>query len=219
MTSPFIVKDCTLISIATGEEAHNLRELSDRIKSVHPGCIYYHFWGGLLRSGFDEPEYPNDFAAWTWRSLHDKRVAEQLAIIDPSPYQDMEGLRQELVDVIDERLSESEFVPWARSGQHFFFVRSQIVVFDTGIRIPHPREMEERIKRMSRGSIFYHFIDARRRNSSGKSDFVEWFRTFEEGACDDLIRKLNRIDPYFTTLAALQQELATVFQLCPFNEE
>lgn len=219
MTNPFIVKDCTLISIATGEEAQNLRELSSQVRVVHPGCIYYHFWGGLLRPNFDEPEYPNDFAAWSWRSLHDKRLAEQLAIIDPSPYQDMEGLRQELVDVIDERLSESEFVPWARSGQRFTFIRSQIIVFDTGIRIVHPREMEERITKMSLGSIFYHFIDARRRNSSGKSDFTEWFRTFEEEACGELIRKLNRIDPYFTTLSALRRELAAVFQQFPFEEE
>jgi len=196
-----------------------LRELSSRVKSVHPGCLYYHFWGGLLRSGFDEPEYPNDFAAWSWRSLHDKRLAEQLARIDPSCYRDMEELRQELADVIDERLAESEFVPLARSGQRFTFIRSQIVVFDTGIRIAHPCEMVERIARMSLGSLFYHFIDARRRNSSSKSDFVEWFKTFEEGTCDELSRRINRIDPYFTTLVALRQELATVFQLCPFNEE
>lgn len=219
MTTDFVVKDCTLISIATGEEAQNLRELSDRLKSIHPGCIYYHFWGGMLRSGFDEPEYQNDFAAWSWRSLHDNRLAERLAILDPSHHQDdIEGLRQEVIDVIDERLSESEFVPWARSGQRFKFVRSQIVVFDTGIRIAHPREMADWIARMSLGSIFYHFIDARRRTSQGKSDFVEWFYDFEQEACEELIGRINRIDPYFTTLAALRQELETVFEQCQAEE-
>jgi len=34
MREPFIVKDCTLISIATGEEAQNLRELSDRLEAM-----------------------------------------------------------------------------------------------------------------------------------------------------------------------------------------
>lgn len=219
MATSFIVKDCTLISIAMGEEALNLRELSDRIKFVHPGCLYYHFWGGMLRSAFDEPEYQNDFAAWAWRSLHDSRLAERLAIIDPSHHQNIEDLRQELVDVIDERLAEDENVTWARSGQRFKFVRSQIVVFDTGIRISHPGEMAERIPRMSLGSIFYHFIDARRRTPDGKDDFVEWFQTFEEGICDELISRINRIDPYFTTLAALRQELEMVFQQCQPEEE
>ena len=63
MGHPFVIKDCTLIAIATGEEAYNLRELHNQLKTIHPGCIYYHFWGGMLRPSFDEPEYQNDFAA------------------------------------------------------------------------------------------------------------------------------------------------------------
>ncbi len=218
MGEPFIIKDCTLISIATGEEAQNLRELSDRLQKIHPGCIYYHFWGGMLRSSFDEPEYQNDFAAWSWRSLHDSHLAERLAIIDPTSHKDLENLRRELVDVIEERLAESEYVPWARSGQRFKFIRSQIVVFDTGKRITHPAEMEERIASLSIGSIFYHFIDARRRTERGRSDFVEWLQIFNGGRYGDLIRRINAIDPYFTTLADLRRELATVFLNCPVEE-
>ncbi len=217
MVDPFAVKDCALISIATGKEAQNLRELSDRLETIHSGCIYYHFWGGMLRPSFDEPEYQNDFAAWAWRSLHDSRLAERLAIIDPTYYKDIEELRRELMDVIEERLAESEFVPWARSGQRFKFIRSQIVVFDTGIRIEHPGELCDRIPKMSLGSIFYHFIDARRRTKHGKSDFVEWFLSFKLGIYDDLIKRINSIDPYFTTLSALRNELHAVFEMCPME--
>ncbi len=219
MGEPFIIKDCTLISIATGEEAQNLRELSDRLGTIHPGCIYYHFWGGMLRPSFDEPEYQNDFAAWAWRSLHDPRLAERLAIIDPTHFKDIEDLRRELVDVIEERLAESEFVPWARSGQRFKFIRSQVVVFDTGKRINHPGEMDERIAGMSLGSVFYHFIDARRRTESGRSDFAEWLQVFDGDHYDELIKRINAIDPYFTTLADLRRELATVFLNCPIEEQ
>lgn len=217
MVDPFAVKDCALISIATGKEAQNLRELSDRLETIHSGCIYYHFWGGMLRPSFDEPEYQNDFAAWAWRSLHDSRLAERLAIIDPTYYKDIEELRRELMDVIEERLAESEFVPWARSGQRFKFIRSQIVVFDTGIRIEHPSELRDRIPKMSLGSIFYHFIDARRRTKDGKNDFVQWFLSFNRGIYDDLIKRINSIDPYFTTLSALKNELHAVFEMCPME--
>ena len=219
MGQPFAFKDCTLIAIATGEEAHNLREFVDRLKTIHPGCIYYHFWGGMLRPNFDEPEYQNDFAAWSWRSLHDTRLAERLAIVDPSPYPDIEALRRELIDVIEERLAESEWVPWARSGQRFKFIRSQIVVFDTGKRIGHPLEMAERIAGLSLGSVFYHFIDARRRTDSGRSDFVEWLQAEEEVSATDLIERLNGIDPYFTTLADLRLELASAFRNCLLGRE
>ena len=217
MVDPFAVKDCALISIATGKEAQNLRELSDRLETIHSGCIYYHFWGGMLRPSFDEPEYQNDFAAWAWRSLHDSRLAERLAIIDPTYYKDIEELRRELMDVIEERLAESEFVPWARSGQRFKFIRSQIVVFDTGIRIEHPSELRDRIPKMSLGSIFYHFIDARRRTKDGKNDFVQWFLSFNREIYDDLIKRINSIDPYFTTLSALRNELHAVFEMFPIE--
>lgn len=214
MQHPFAVKDCTLIAIATGEEAHNLRELSDRLKTIHPGCIYYHFWGGMLRPHFYEPEYQNDFAAWAWRSLHDSRLAERLAILDPSHYPDIEDLRHALIDIIEERLSESEWVPWARSGQHFKYIRSQIVVFDTGKRIDRPDEMAAHIDGLANGSVFYHFIDARRRTESGRSDFVEWLQADGDERYDALIRRINAIDPYFTNLAELRQELALAFQFC-----
>src|SRR5687767_14391939 len=39
---PFVVKDCTLVAIATGRRAQNLRELRDQLQIVHPGSIYYH---------------------------------------------------------------------------------------------------------------------------------------------------------------------------------
>ena len=211
MPEPFIVKDCTLISIATGAEAQNLRELSDRLQTIPPGCIYYHFWGNMLRSSFDEPEYPNDFAAWARRSLHDPRLAERLAILDPTQCKDIEELRREVMEVIEERLAESELVPWARADQRFKFIRSQIVVIDTGARIHVADEMGERIARMSLGSIFYHFIDARRRTEDSRSDFVTWLRGFEDEACDRLSRRINAIDPYFTTLTALRRELAQAF--------
>ncbi|WP_310599524.1 DUF5752 family protein [Desulfobulbus sp.] len=212
MELPFLIKDCTLIAVATGEEAHNLREFSDRLKTIHSGCIYYHFWGGMLRPHFDEPEYPNDFAAWAWRGLHDKRLAERLAIVDPSQYRAIEELRQELVEVIEERLAESEWIPWARSNQRFKFIRSQIVVFDTGKRIVHPQEMPSQIAGLSPGSVFYHFIDARRRTASGRSDFAEWLHAIDAEEYAELIRQLNAIDPYFTTLPDLRREVALVFQ-------
>jgi hypothetical protein len=147
------------------------------VQTIHPGCIYYHFWGGMLRPSFDEPEYQNDFAAWAWRSLHDNILAERLAIIDPGQHRTIDSLRQELLDVIEERLAESELVVWAHPGQRFKFIRSQILVFDT-------------------------------------SDFVEWLAAFDDALCTELIRGISAIDPWFTTLTALRQELAAAFDRC-----
>lgn len=207
---PFKVKDCTLIAIATGVQAQNLRELREKVETVHPGSIYYHFWGGMLHSRFEEPEFNNDFAAWVRHALHDPVLAERLAVIDPTDFPDLDALRQELIEVMEERLYELEHVPWARPGEEFHFIRSQIVVFDTSRRLQDPEELPYLMPNLSLGSLFYHFIDARRRTPEGVDDFRAWLYGFGR-RYHDLCEMIAAIDPYFTTLTELRQMLTKVF--------
>lgn len=207
----FAVKDCALAAIATGQRAQNLRELRDRLLTVHPGCIYYHFWGGLLRPRFDDPEYNNDFAFWVRHALHDVPLAERLAVIDPADYPDLDALRQELVEVIEERIDEYDYQTWARPDQQFHFVRSQTVAFDTARRLHEPRELASTVPGLALGSIFYHVIDARRREPHGIDDFRAWLAQFGD-THQGLIARLAEVDPYFINLAELRQLLAQLFQ-------
>ena len=160
---PFLVKDCALVTVATGKKAQNLKELRDNLLTVHPGSVYHHFWGGLMRPRFDDPEYNNDFAEWAHHALQDDILAERLAVIDPDPHADLESLRQEVIEVIEERLDSIQTVAWARPDMQFQFVRAQMVVFDTRGKLERPEELVHAVPGMSVGSIFYHFIDARRR--------------------------------------------------------
>ena len=207
----FRILDCALIAIATGEKAQNLRELRDQLKHIHPGCLYYHFWGGLLQPHFDDPEFQNDFTEWASRNLHDSKISEQLSVIDPKLFNDIDDLRTEIIEIIDERLSESEHVPWVRAGDEFHFVRSQIVIFDTHISYTDPVNFLEMIPKMSLGSIFYHFIDSRRRTPERRNDFSAWLAGFGD-RYKLLIEKLDQIDPSFTTLYELRQQINLVFQ-------
>lgn len=209
MFEPFAVKDCALIAIGTGERAQNLRELRDRLLTVEKGCIYHHFWGGLLRPSFDEPEYQNDFAAWAWHGLRNARLAERLALIDPCDYADTEQLRRELVEVIEETLEESELVPWAKANQQFYFIRSQVVVFDTRMRLDRPEMLKDLIPLLSVGSIYYHFIDARQRSATSRDDFSEWLLGFGD-AYKGAAERLSAIDPYFSPLTELRREIDSV---------
>ncbi len=209
--SDFNIMDCALIAIATGERAQNLRELNNLLKNTHPGCLYYHFWGGLLRPDFDDPEFQNDFAVWASRNLHDAKVSEQLSIIDPNVFDNIEDLRKEVIEIIEQRLFESEYVPWAKTGQEFHFIRSQIVVFDTGVCLNDPKKLLGIIPNMSLGSVFYHFIDSRRRTPENKNDFSIWLKSFGN-KYKELIESLDKIDPYFTTLKELRQEIYLLFQ-------
>ncbi len=211
--NPFAIKDCALIAIATGKQAMTLKELRDNLVTINRNSIYHHFWGGLLEPRFEEREYNNDFASWARRGLHDDKLAERLAMVDPSFYSDLEDLRQELLDIIEERLDESEYIPWMLATEPFEFIRAQIVVFDTDLRVEYPEQLGELIPCLSTSSIFYHFIDARRRLADGSDDFSCWLASFD-GIYKNLSTQLASIDPYFETLTELRQQLTLIFKNC-----
>lgn len=207
---PFAIRDCALVAIATGVKAQNLKELRNSLSTIHPGCIYYHFWGKLLRFRLYEPEFNNDFAAWVHAELHDLKLAEQLAVIDPTDYADLEQLRQQLIDAADERLGELEQPTWTSVDRQFDFVRSQIVVFGTDRAIQRPEELSSVVPHLSNGSIFYHFIDARRRTKGHLDDFKTWLSGFGETYAE-LVEELAGVDPYFVSLTDIRRQLAELF--------
>lgn len=211
MNEEFALMDCALIAISTAEEAQNLRELRDHLQTTHEGCIYHHFWSGLIRTHYHDPEYQNDFAVWGWRALRDRVLAEKLSLIDPSVYPDLHSLRTEVIEIIEQHLYEHEHVPWARNGDQFYFMRSQIVVFDSGIRLRTPEELQSIFPTISLSSIFYHFIDARRRTFESKNDFSLWLDGFS-GKYGELSESLDQLDPYFTTLSTLRDDIASLFK-------
>lgn len=209
--SPFSIRDCALVAIATGKKAQNLKELMDFIVDIEPGCIYYHFWGQLLRPRFDDPEYHNDFASWARHALHDKVLAEKLAVLDPTELPDIEMLRAELIDIIEERIDEVEHIPWCKQDEQFHFITSQIVVFNTSRVMKKAEEMVSIIPSLTSSSIFYHFIEARRRTFGNIDDFSSWLYGFNgkyRGLCD----RLATVDPFFPTLPELRQQIALLVE-------
>jgi len=208
---PFAVRDCALVTIATGLQAQNLKEFREGLRHVPADSIDHHFWGRLLRPYFDEPEYNNDFASWAWRGLHDKPLAERLSMVVPTDFASLEELRQELLEVLDQRLDESEYIPWARADQKFHFLRGGLVVFDTGLSIECPADIVPLLSSLSTGSIYYHFIDARSRTPLRCDDFSAWLAGCGE-QFTSLRDRLSGIDPYFSSLKEIRQMVAGAFQ-------
>ncbi len=204
----FAVKDCALIAIATGRRAYSLKELREQLLTINADSIYYHFWGGLLQPRFEEREFNNDFAAWARHWLHDGTLAERLAVIDPTEFHDLEALRQEVIDLVEERLEEREYLRWQQVPRSFEFIRSQIVVFDTHKRADSPQQLAELLPHLSASSIFYHFIDARQRFPEGTDDFRFWLSSF---GFDRLCEQLSEVDPYFASLSEVRRNLIQVF--------
>lgn len=209
----FRIKDCALVAVATGRKARLLQEFRHELATIGLSSVYHHFWGGLLQPRFEEREYNNDFAAWVRHGMHDAVLAERLAALDPTAYPDLEALRKDIIEMIDARMDEVEHLSWTRATQQFEFISSQIVIFDTRRRVREPAELAAIAGQLSTSSIFYHFIDARRRLPDGSDDFSEWLRSFG-GAYEDLCGHLAGVDPYFGSLSELRAQLARVFAAC-----
>ncbi len=204
---PFQIKDCVLLSKMSGlTPAFNIRDLRDRIGICSPQVIYHHFCESLLVPVFDYPDFRNDFAVWVKRQLEDNILAERIGIIDPYLYRDMDELRRDIMDILDERLNELIDIPSVTPGHEFFFREAITVVFDTGQEIIDPGEMAEAVARMTNGSIYFHFLEARRRTPAGTDDFSLWLQDFR-GKWDDLIQELKAIDFVFYSLGELRREI------------
>lgn len=204
---PFAVKDCALIARMAGiDTALNLRELRERLKNAPVECLFHHFCETQIRPTFDDPEFRNDFAIWTARELHDRVLAERLGIINPYANGSFEDLRTMVIELIDDHLAELPFVPWVHKGQDFRFMRAVTVVFDTGVQLHKPEDLIEALPDMSLSTIYYHYIEARRRTEKSTDDFSQWLEGFGEGV-EPLLNSLRNIDFYFMSLPELKEHL------------
>lgn len=210
--TPFEVKDCALLARMSGlSPAVNLRELRDRIAACNENVLFHHFCETTLRATFDNPDYRNDFAVWSKLYLGDRVLAERLGILDPYEFSSLGELRTATLEVIDERLGETTMIPWARPGDEFYFMESTTVVFDTGIRISRPGELAPAIGAMTGGSVYFHFLEARRRPPLGKDDFTAWLIENGDGENNrPYIEALSHIDFYFHSLVHLRKELVNL---------
>ncbi|HEX9849869.1 DUF5752 family protein [Candidatus Deferrimicrobium sp.] len=209
--TPFEVKDCALLTRMSGlPPAFNLRELRERIAACSDNVLFHHYCETTLRPTFDNPDYRNDFAVWSKLYLGDRVLAERLGILDPYSFPSLGDLRAATLEVIDERLGELTMIPWARPGDEFFFMEATTVMFSAGVRISHPSELADAVREMTNGSIYYHYLEARRRSPIEKDDFTAWLLENEDGGRNrPYIEALASIDFHFHSLADLRKELAT----------
>ncbi len=209
---PFKVQDCAIITRMGGvSSAVNLRELRERIAVCPAETLYHHFCETLVRPTFDDPEFRNDFAVWASRHLRDRVLAERLGIINPYIFKNIDSLREKVLDILDERLSEVPYIPWVPKGEEFRFMRGVTIVFDTHATLETAEDLVNHLPDMSLSAIYYHFVEARRRTPDGTDDFTTWLADLEEKP-EELLRAFAHIDFYFLSLSELKDALVKAAQ-------
>ena len=64
---------------------------------------------------------------------------------------------------------------------------------------------------MTPTSVFYHFVDARRRTPEHVDDFSTWLADWDREGFEELCRTLAGVDPFFRSLVETREELVQVF--------
>jgi len=204
---PFEVKDCALITRMGGiPTAVNLRDLREGIAICPVECLFHHFCETQIRPTFDDPEFRNDLAVWSARHLRDRVLAERLGVINPYALEDLEELRECVLEVLDERLMEVGYSHYTPAGEDFRFMRAVTVVFDCNMRLDGPDELVQGLPRFSFSSIYYHFVEARRRTPEKMDDFSAWLAGFGAGT-EDILDALSGVDFYYLTPPELKDSL------------
>ena len=121
----FIVKDCAIATIATGDSAGSLIDFREKIAKIPLDSLYYHFWMARLRPHFIHAGFHNEFALWVQHVLNEVVLAEKLSIVDPLRFDSLETLRAFLLDLLDENLDEKRTHIWAKKEHYFHFITSK----------------------------------------------------------------------------------------------
>lgn len=112
----------------TGKSAKNLIELLEIIKTIDGSSIFYHTHHYVRRHLFLSNEYPSDFAYWTAELLQEKELGEKLALLDIREFGSIHALREELIRIITEYLTQDRPLKVVSPGLEFHFSRTMSLV-------------------------------------------------------------------------------------------
>lgn len=206
LTKAFQFKQCISILKATGKKARNLRELRETISTVTEDSIFHHIYQYFLKEHIHE--YTNDFAHWAGESLEERALAEHLSNIDPYNFSSIADLRKKLINVIDDYLRNFPEPREAMPGSEFYFNETITLTFPVGIRARNLAEFLIGIKYIEKGSIFFHFYDARMRLRSGVDDFSSWIQDVIGNRV--LAEKIRAIDPFMHDIEGIREHIIEV---------
>ncbi len=190
-----------------GRTAWDERELLWGIEEVPLESIFYHTHSYFLRGRYLVSPYPNDFATWSAIQVRDRVLGEQLAVVDPFDYPDLEALRAEFITILDRHLGSLQTVPRVVYGEPFHFMRSTVLEVPTGVEVRDLREFRGALANVDLGALYYHFFYAVIQRRS-EADPIRWVE--EDLRCQELASAIRRTSPYFKSLEGLRAELVSL---------
>lgn len=206
---PFRFHECILMVRPLGVRALNLREFLFALKSAGTDCVHHHFHQASLKHQFDIADYPNDFAQWAALQLEDAALGEKLGNLNPYHFESLEALQGKLVEIVEDHLFDSPFIPSAKPGMEFHFCTDTALVVDTGLEVHSLAQFRQSLERVDNSSLYYHFYESRFRLPGLRADD---FSNFFEGGLGlpGLAEQVRSMEIYFTSLKEVRSNLMSL---------
>jgi len=136
--------------------------------------LRHHLFRFPMDPAYDFSQYGHELAYWAEVGLQNAALAERLGHFDPYRGPDLDALRWQLVDIVEDHLMGSPHVPWVRPGRELHLMRSILVAYPTGKQASSLVELCDLLRDVSRGCLYFHFFEARSRLADRKDDFSTW---------------------------------------------
>jgi hypothetical protein len=211
---PFYFNSAAHLLLIGRERANNLGELLAALRVCSDGSIFEHTFRTLQEHHFIQQGFSNDFAHWAYNDCNEIGLGEKLAGLDVREFTSIDGLRQRIVEIVEEYLRRTPQAENRPARKPFYFCAADTVVLPTAFSAHNLQEFAGGLRQVSLASIHHHFIEARLRLKLQSNDFSMWLQ--ESMGLPRLAELLNRIDIYTSTLEGVRRKLVrTVESLRP----
>lgn len=206
---PFFFTGCWELREMVGRSVRDEQQLLEAIEEIPLDSLSYHTQSFFLRHKYIAGPYPNDFATWAAIQVRDRVLGEKLGILDPYDFENLEALRTEIVNIIDEHLSQLQIIPRVIYGEPFHFMQSRIIEVPTGLEARTLTEFRKILAAVDVSVVYYHNFEAILRLGRRKGDFAFWME--EQLDLPELAEKISKLDFYMTSLDSIRHR---IIKLC-----
>jgi len=205
----FFFTGCWELREMVGRSARDEQQLLEAIEEIPLDSLSYHTHSFFLRHAYIAGPYPNDFATWAAIQVRDRVLGEKLGILDPYDFENLEALRAEIVNIVDEHLSQLQIIPRVIYGEPFYFMQSRIIEVPTGLEARTLTEFRKILTTVDISAVYYHNFEAMLRLGRRMGDFALWIE--EQLHLPELAQKISRLDFYMTSLESIRHR---IIKLC-----
>lgn len=188
----------------------NICGLNDGLEKCSDASIFYHTFHSLDRHHFLTEGFSNDFAHWVLASCNQPGLAEALAGLDIRDYPSIAALRGDLRRIVGEYCSAHPQESQQPAFEPLYFSEAVEVTVPLGIEARTLEEFRSGVQRLSRASLFFHFISSRLRLHLRTNDFSLWLS--DSLGMSALAQRLEQIDIYTNTLEGVRERMLALIE-------